>query len=79
MMNRPLGRRPSTAPSFIVTLVFLQPMFGCSDREAVENAQFDDRAKLALGPSRTPEITSDHSTVCKFRAKALDREVGRVL
>ncbi len=73
------GGRPSIPPSFMVTLLFLQLMFGWSDREAVENAQFDDRAKFALGLSRTPEITCDHSTLCKFRAKALDREVGRAL
>ena len=73
------GGRPSIPPSFMVTLLFLQLLFGWSDREAVENAQFDDRAKFALGLSRTPEITCDHSTLCKFRAKAMDREVGRAL
>jgi hypothetical protein len=63
----------------MVTLLFLQLLLGWSDRDAVENALFDDRAKFALGLSRTPEITGDHSTLGKFRAKALDREVGRTL
>lgn len=49
------GGRPSIPPSFMVTLLFLQLLFGWSDRDAVENAQFDDRAKFALGLSRTPQ------------------------
>lgn len=57
----------------MVTLLFRQLMFGWREQEAVENAQCDERAKFALGLRRTPEITCDRSTLCKFRTKALDR------
>ncbi len=71
--------RPSIPPSYMVTLLLLQLMYGWSDRQAVENAAFDDRVKFALGISRTPEILCDHSTLCKFRAKALAEDAGRTL
>jgi uncharacterized protein with HEPN domain len=35
--------------------------------------------KFALGVSRTPEVLCDHSTLCKFRAKALAHDAGRTL
>jgi hypothetical protein len=63
----------------MVTLLLLQLLYGWSDRQAVENAAFDDRVKFALGVSRTPEIVCDHSTLCKFRARALARDLGRTL
>lgn len=71
--------RPSIPPSYMVTLLLLQLVYGWSDRQAVENALFDDRVKFALGVSRTPEITCDHSTLCKFRAQALAQGAGRQL
>ena len=71
--------RPSIPPSYMVTLLLLQLLYGWSDRQAVDNAAFDDRVKFAVGVSRTPEILCDHSTLCKFRAKALAQDAGRTL
>ena len=71
--------RPSIPPTYILTLVLLQFRQGWSDRQAVEEAQFDDRVKFALGVSRSPEITCDHSTLCKYRARFLDKDLGRAL
>ena len=71
--------RPSIPPSYMVTLLLLQLLYGWSDRQAVDNAAFDDRVKFAWGVSRTPEILCDHSTLCKFRAKALAQDAGRTL
>ncbi|MHB9145078.1 MAG: transposase [Symbiobacteriia bacterium] len=69
--------RPSIPPSYMVTLLLLELAYGWSDRQAVENALFDDRVKFALGVSRSPEITCDHSTLCKFRAQAMAQGAGR--
>lgn len=66
--------RPSIPPSYMVTLLWLQLMYGGSDRQAVDNAALDDRVKFARGVSRTPDILCDHSTLCKFRAKALAQD-----
>lgn len=74
----PIGR-PSVPPSYLLTLNLLQFREGWSDRQAVEEARFDDRVKYALGVSRTPEITCDHSTLCKYRARFLDADLGRTL
>lgn len=73
------GGRPSIPPSYMLTLLLLQVRMGWSDREAVEAAYFDDRAKFALGVSRIPEITCDHSTLCKYRARFLREKMGRQL
>jgi hypothetical protein len=48
-----------------------------SDAEVIEEAMFDDRVKYALGLSRSPEITCDRSTLCKFRARALEHDLDR--
>ena len=71
--------RPSIPPSFMMTLMLLQVRQGWSDPEAVEAALFDDRAKYALGLSRSPEITCDRSTLCKFRARVLEQDVDRLI
>ena len=71
--------RPSIPPSYMLTLLLLQVRMGWSDREAVEAAYFDDRAKFALGVSRIPEITCEHSTLCKYRARFLREAMGRQL
>lgn len=71
--------RPSIPPSYMLTLLLLQVRMGWSDREAVEAAYFDDRAKFALGVSRIPEITCDHSTLCKYRGRFLREKMGRQL
>ena len=72
----PVGR-PSIPPSYMLTLILVQLRFGWSDREVVDNAYFDDRVKFALGVSRIPEITCDHSTVCRYRARFLESDMGR--
>jgi transposase len=72
----PTGR-PSIPPSYMLTLILIQLRFGWSDREVVENAYFDDRVKFALGVSRMPEITCEHSTVCRYRARFLAAGMGR--
>lgn len=71
--------RPSIPPSYMVTLLLLQLVYGWSDRQAVDHAAFDARVTCALGVSRTTEILCDHSTLCKFRAKALAQDAGRTL
>jgi len=71
--------RPSIPPSYMLTLLLLQVRMGWSDREAVEAAYFDDRAKFALGVSRMPEITCDHSTLSKYRTRFLNESMGRQL
>ena len=40
---------------------------------------FDDHVKYALGLSRSPEITYERSTLCKFRARALENDLDRKL
>lgn len=74
----PIGR-PSIPPSYILTLTLLQFRQGWSDRQAVEEARFDDRVKYALGVGRTPEITCDPTTLCKYRARFLEEDLGRTL
>lgn len=69
--------RPSVPPSYMLTLILVQLRFGWSDREAVDNAYFDDRVKFALGVSRMPEITCSHATVCNYRARFLESDMGR--
>ncbi|MHB1629733.1 MAG: IS1182 family transposase [Bacilli bacterium] len=69
--------RPSIPPSFMMTLTLLQFRQGWSDNEAVEAALFDDRAKYALSLSRSPEITCDRSTLCKFRARLFESDMDR--
>ena len=73
------GGRPSIPPAFLMTLLLLQVRQGWSDSEAVDAAFFDDRAKYALGLSRSPEMTCDRSTLCKFRARVLKEERDREL
>ena len=72
----PIGR-PSIPPSYMVTLTLIQLRQGWSDREVVDEAYFDDRVKFALGVGRVPEITCDHSTVCKYRKRFFESELGR--
>ena len=74
----PIGR-PSIPPSYVLTLTLLQFRQGWSDRQAVEEARFDDRVKYALGVSRSPEITCDPTTLCKYRARFLEQDLGRTL
>ena len=74
----PIGR-PSKPPSVIITLTMLQFRTGLSDREAVDNARYDDRWKFALGLSRDPEVTIDHSTLARYRARLLQDDFGRQL
>jgi len=71
--------RPSIPPSFLMTLLLLQVRQGWSDSEAVDAAFFDDRAKYALGLSRSPEMKCERSTLCKFRARVLKEERDRAL
>ena len=71
--------RPSKPPSVVITLTLLQFRMGVSDREAVANAQYDDRWKFALGLSRDPEITLDHSTLARYRGRLLTDDFGRKL
>ena len=71
--------RPSIPASYMSTLLLLHLMYGWSDRHAGDHAAFDDRWQFALGVSRTPEIVCDPATRCKFRAKALAQEAGRML
>jgi hypothetical protein len=59
------------------TLIVIRLRFGWADREAVDNASFDDRVQFALGLSRILEILGDHSTVCQYRARFLSRAMGR--
>ena len=74
----PMGR-PSIPPTYVLTLTLLQFREGWSDRQAVEEARFDDRVKFALGVGRSPEITCDHSTLCKYRVRFLREDLGRTL
>ncbi len=74
----PVGR-PSIPPTYVLTLTLLQFREGWSDRQTVEELRFDDRVKYALGVSRSPEITCDHSTLCRCRARFLDKDLGRTL
>lgn len=69
--------RPSVPPSYMITLLLIQMRQNWSDPEVIEAAMFDDRVKYALGVSRSPEITCDRSTLCKFRARALEHDVDR--
>ncbi len=69
--------RPSKPPSVIITLTMLQFRTGVSDREAVDNARYDDRWKFALGLNRDPEVTIDHSTLARYRARLLQDDFGR--
>lgn len=48
--------RPSIPPSYVVTLLWLQLVYGWSDRQAVDNARFDGRVTFALRsrPGRGP-------------------------
>ncbi|MHB8460933.1 MAG: transposase [Candidatus Limnocylindrales bacterium] len=71
--------RPSKPPTVVLALTLLQFREGTSDRDAVENARFDDRWKFALGLSRSPEITLDHSTLTRYRARLLSTDFGRQL
>jgi transposase len=64
--------RPSVPPTYRTVLTIMQMREGWSDSQAVEAAMFDDRVKFALGVSRTPGITCDRSTLCKFRTRALE-------
>ncbi len=74
----PIGR-PSIPPSYVVTLTLLQFREGWSDQQAVQEARFDDRVKYALGVGRTPEITCDASSLCRYRARFLEENLGRNL
>lgn len=69
--------RPSVPPTYMTTLLVIQMRQNWSDAEVVEAAMFDDRVKYALGVSRSPEITCERSTLCKFRARALEHDVDR--
>lgn len=71
--------RPAKPPTVLLALTLLQFRESASDREAVDNARFDDRWKFALGLSRSPEVTLDHSTLTRYRARLLDTEFGRRL
>lgn len=71
--------RPSKPPTVLLALTLLQFREAVSDREAVDNAQFDDRWKFALGLSRSPDVTLVHSTLTRYRARLLDSEFGRCL
>lgn len=73
------GGRPAIPPSYMVSLMLIQMRQNWSDAEVVEEALFDDRVKYALGLSRSPEITCDRSTLCKFRARALAHDLDRTL
>ncbi|QSO48083.1 transposase [Alicyclobacillus mengziensis] len=69
--------RPSVPPTYMTVLTIIQMREGWSDGQAVESAMFDDRVKYALGVGRAPEITCDRSTLCKFRARALENGLDR--
>lgn len=71
--------RPSKPPTVVLALTLLQFRDGTSDRQAVDNARFDDRWKFALGLSRSPEVTLDHSTLTRYRGRLLDTDFGRRL
>jgi transposase len=71
--------RPSIPPSLIVPLLILALRQGWSDQEAVDAAFYDDRVKFALGLSRSPEITLDRSTLCKYRGRLLAVDADRLL
>lgn len=71
--------RPAISASYMVSLMLIQMRQNWSDSEVVEEAMFDDRVKYALGVSRTPEISCDRSTLCKFRARALAHDLDRKL
>ncbi len=69
--------RPSKPPTVVLALTLLQFREGTSDRDAVDNARFDDRWKFALGLSRSPEVTLDHSTLTRYRRRLLDTDFGQ--
>jgi transposase len=71
--------RPSVPPTYMMALLVIEMRQGWSDREAVEAAMFDDRVKYALGVSRSPEFTCERSTLCKFRARAMENDMDRKL
>jgi hypothetical protein len=71
--------RYSLPPSFVITLMVIQLHEGWSDREAVEAAYFDDRVKYALRLSRTPEVSCERSTFCKYRGRFLEADLDRAL
>jgi len=71
--------RPSKPPTVLLALTLLQFREAVSDREAVDNAQFDDRWKFALGLSRSPDVTLVHSTLTRYRARLLGSDFGRQL
>lgn len=73
------GGRPAIPPSYMIGLMMIQMRQNWSDAEVIEEAMFDDRVKYALGLSRSPEITCDRSTLCKFRARALEHDLDRKL
>lgn len=74
----PIGR-PSIPPSYVLTLTLLQFRQGWSDQQAVDEARFDDRVKYALGVGRSPEISCDPTTLCRYRSRFLEGDVGRTL
>lgn len=63
----------------MVGLLLQQMRQGWSDREVVKAALFDDRVKYALGLSRSPEVTCDRTTLCKFRNRMLEVDLDRLL
>ena len=71
--------RPSVPPTYMTVLMIIQTREGWSDGQAIEAAMFDDRVKYALGVSRTPEVSCDRSTLCKFRARALVNDLDRAI
>ncbi len=63
----------------MLALTLLQFREGLSDRDAGDNARFDDRWKFAVGLGRSLEITLDHSTLTRYRARLLSTDFGRRL
>lgn len=59
--------RPLIPPCYMLPLTLMQPRQGWSDREAVEEAYFDDRGKFTLGLGHMPQITCDRATLCAYR------------
>jgi transposase len=61
------GREPWD-PVLMFKMVFLQFLYGLSDREMEEQAAFNLVYKWFLGLS-TEELPPDHSSLCRFRAR----------
>ena len=80
----PVAGRPSVPPSLVATVMVLQRLEGCSDREAVDRVTFDLRWKYAAGGLAYDYPGFVHTVLVDMRARLArsqrpDRVFERVL